>query len=174
MSKRPRILMLTWDGEVFRPLPSFMPYINREYEKGELYHLGPIEERSQASHNQYFAAVAEGFQNLNEESAKHFPGSEFLRKWALVQCGYCTETYYDMKNNAEALKLATTLRRHDEHLIIKVRDNVVQVFEAESQSKANMKKGIFEQSKRDVLDLIASMSRTTRSQLNNEARRHGR
>jgi hypothetical protein len=37
-----------------------------------------------------------------------------------------------------------------------------------------MKKQRFEESKRDVLDLVASMARTTQSQLNKEARHHGR
>jgi hypothetical protein len=168
--------MMKWEPEagVFRPLPSFLPYINREYSKDELYHLVPVEERSTASHNHFMASVSEGWSNLSEENAKHFPTPTHLRKWCLVQCGYHSETNYVMKNNAEARKLAATLRRHDEYLIIKVGDNVVQVFEAESQSKANMKRELFEKSKNDVLDMIASMSRTTASQLKNEGRHHGR
>ena len=171
---RPRVLMVNWDGEAFRPLASFMPYIKREYVVGELYHLALVEERSQASHNQYFAAVTEGYLNLNEASAKKFPSSEHLRKWALIQCGYCTETSYATKNGAEARKLAISFRRKDEYSIIRVLSDVVQVFEPESQSMASMKKERFEKSKREVIDLIASMARTTTPQLYREAKRHGR
>ena len=174
MSKRPRTLMLRWNGESFCPVPSYMAYITREYVIGEVYHLAPIEERSQASHSQFFAAVAEGFQNLSEENASRFPTSEHLRKWALCQTGYCKEINYACKNESEASKLALSLRNIDEYSIIRILGDVVQRFEPESQSMRSMKKERFEASKRDVLDLIASMARTTASQLNKEAKRHGR
>lgn len=172
--RRPRSILMGWDGAVFKPLSSFLPYCNREFTVGEVYCMAPVEERSMASHNAFFAAVHEGFQNLNEESAKHFPTENHLRKWSLVQTGYCSETNYACKNAAEARKLAIDLRKRDDYLIIKLHGDVVQVFEAESQNMSNMKKEIFEKSKRDVLDLIGSMARTSRPQLMKEGRHHGR
>ena len=174
MSRRPRTLVLNWDGEVFRPAPAFLAYCNREYVVGETYHLAPVEERSQASHRQYFAAVAEGFNNLNEESAKRFPSSEHLRKWALVQCGYCIRADYPLKNEKEARKLAADIRDLDEYAVIKPDGDVVTVWRAQSQSMAAMKKDNFEKSKRDVLDLISAMARTTTATLYKEGRRNGR
>lgn len=168
---RPRPVFMLWDGEVFVPHASFKHYCDREFTVGEVYPMATIEERSQKSHNQFFAAVADGFENLSEENAKHFPTSEHLRKWALVQCGYCTETNYVMANSKEARKLAIDIRKRDEYAVIKVRDNVVQVFDPESQSRAAMKKERFQQSKSDVLDLVATMSRTTRPQLMKNAGR---
>lgn len=174
MARRPRPVFLKWTGEVFQPEPSFKAYCAREYTVGEIYPMLPVEERSQASHSHYFAAVAEGFNNLSEENAKRFPDKEALRHWCLVQCGYCTETNYVLANSKEARKLAADIRRMSPYAVISIRDAVVVVWEAESQSRAAMKKEIFEKSKQDVLDMIASMSRTTRPQLEKEAKRHGR
>ena len=168
---RPRTVYMLWDGEVFKPNPSFRAYCDREFVVGEIYPMAPIEERSLASHNHYFAAVAEGWKNLSEENAKHFPTAEHLRHWALVQTGYCSEAYYHMTTNFEARKLAIDLRKRDPYAVISVRGSVVQVFTAESQSKAAMKKERFQQSKTDVLDLVASMARTTRPQLMKHAGR---
>lgn len=174
MARRPRPVFLKWTGDVFAPEPSFKNYCAQQYAVGEIYPMLPVEERSQSSHNHYFAAVAEGFNNLSEENAKRFPTSEHLRHWALVQCGYCSETNYVMANSKEARKLAAELRRKSPYSVLSIRDNVVVEWEAESQSKAAMKKDPFEKSKRDVLDLVASMARTTPAQLYKEGRRHGR
>jgi hypothetical protein len=183
MARRPRPVFLRWDGDVFVPHASFKAYCDREYVVDQVYPMLPVEERSQASHNHYFAALSEGFHNLSEENAKRFPSVDHLRAWALVQCGYCTETNYVLANSKEARKLAIDIRKRDPYAIIlihsdnRLRDSsskVVKIFDAESQSMAAMKKERFEQSKRDVLDLVASMANTTRAQLNKEARHHGR
>lgn len=171
---RPRPVFLKWEGTVFRPEPSFMHYCSQQYAVGEIYPMIPIEERSQNSHNHYFAAVSEGFNNLSEENAKHFPTSEHLRHWCLIQCGYCIETDYVLINAQEARKAMADVRQRSPYAVIQRKENVVKVWDAESQSYAAMKKDLFEKSKRDVLDMIASMARTTRPQLEREARRHGR
>jgi len=171
---RPRPVFLLWDGDVFKPAPSFKAYCDREYTVGEVYPMMPVEERSQASHNHYFAAVAEGFANLSEENAKRFPTAEHLRHWVLVQCGYATETNYVLANAREARKLASDFRRKEPYAVMQIKENVLTVWEAESQSKGAMKKDRFEDSKRDVLDMIAAMARTTPAQLYKEGRRHGR
>ena len=166
-SFRMQPVVFTWDGErrVMVPDPRFHNVCGRQYEHGEEYALELVEERSMASHRQYFAAVHEGWQNLSEENAKHFPTSEHLRKWALVQTGYCTETDFVADSEKEARKLIGYLRRLNAYSVIKLGGNVVKVFDPESQSTHAMKKARFEQSKKDVLDLIASMARTTRPQL---------
>lgn len=172
--RRPRPVFLKWTGEVFVPEPSFKAYCGREYKVNEVYPMIVEEDRSEASHNHYMASVAEGFNNLSEENAKRFPTPTHLRKWCLVQCGYCTETNFVLKDKKEARKLATEIRKRDEYAVMTIRDNVLTVWDAESQSKAAMKKEPFEKSKREVLDLIAGMARTTSAQLNREARHYGR
>jgi len=170
---RPRTVFMLWDGKVFRPIPSFRAYCDREFVVGETYPMAPVEERSSASHNHYFAALEEGWKNLSEENAKHFPTAEHLRHWALVQTGYCHEAYYHMADDLQAHKLALDLRRRDPYAIIIVRGSIVRVFTAESQSTASMKKERFQKSKNDVLDLIAAMARTSRVQLIKHAGRTG-
>ena len=84
---------------------------------------------------------------------------------------------------SEARKLAADIRQRDPYAVIVMSEDdrladrsssVVKVFDAESQSMAAMKKERFEQSKRDVLDLVAAMARTTPAQLYKEGRRNGR
>ena len=171
---RPRPAFLRWTGEVFTPEPAFVAYCSREFQAGAVYPMIVDEQRSQASQGHYFAALKEAFNNLSEENARQFPSSEHLRAWALVQSGYAHETNYVMASPEEARKLASGIRLRSPYAVISVKGNVVQVWDAESQSKAAMRKDRFEKSKQDVLDLVASMSRTTASQLNHEARRHGR
>jgi hypothetical protein len=172
--RRPRPVFLKWDGDVFVPEPSFKAYCDREYCIGEVYPMLPVEERSQSSHNHYFAALAEGFNNLSEENAKHFPTVEHLRHWALVQSGYAEETEFSLTTTKEARKLAAELRKINIYAVMSIRDTVLKIWTAESQSMAAMKKQRFEESKRAVLDLVAGMARTTPAQLNREAHRHGR
>lgn len=170
---RPRPVFMKWKKAegVFVPHPSFKHYCDREFIDGEVYPMATIEERTMKTHNHYFAAVQEGFDNLSEENAKNFPTSEHLRKWCLVQCGYCTETVYVLANEKEAQNAALDLRKRDGYAVMSRRGNVLKVWDAESQSMAAMKKERFQQSKSDVLDLIASMSRTTHPQLMHNAGR---
>jgi hypothetical protein len=174
MARRPRPVFCQWDGEVFKPHPRFKAYCDREYVVGETYPMMPVEEQSSGSRGYYFASLKEGFLNLSEENAKRFPSVEHLRKWCLVQCGYASQADFALANSKEARKLAADIRMRDPYAVIQIRDSVVRVFTAESQSPAAMKKERFEQSKNDVLDLVSSMSRTTRSQLEREGRKHGR
>jgi hypothetical protein len=174
MSRRPHPVLLRWNGDVFVPEPSFKARCGSDYEVGEVYPMLPVEERSQSSHNHYFAALAEAFHNLSEENAKHFPTIEHLRHWALIQCGFCTEANYVLSTVRIARDLARDVRKRSPYAVIRVEGNTVQVWDAESQSMAAMKKTKFEESKTAVLDLVASMARTTTSQLNKEAKRHGR
>lgn len=166
---RPRPIMAVWDGEVLRPLPRFRDLCNRQFAVHEEYPLQIVENRSMASHNFFFASIHEAWQNLNEDDAARFPTAEHLRSWALVQCGYCAENDIVCDNAAEARKLASTMRRYSPYAIIKVSGDVVKIFEPESQSMAAMKKERFEQSKADVLALVAGMARTTPAQLKKSA-----
>ena len=168
---RPRPVVCVWEGDVFRPLPRFQQLCDRQFAVHEEYPLMIVEERSQASHNHYFAAVAEAFNNLSEEWENRFPTSEHLRAWSLVQEGYCTENTYVCSTPAEARKLAATLRQLAPLSVISLKGNVVQHFVPESQSQMAMKKERFEASKAAVLARVASMARTTPAQLRNNAGR---
>lgn len=168
---RIRAVQCVWTGEHFVPLPRFMRLCDQQFCVHEEYALIPSEERSMTSHRGYFAQVKEAWKNLAEEFDGRFPTAEHLRSWALVQTGYATESTFVMDNEAEAKNLAISLRRMSPMAVLRVSGNVVQHFEAESQSVHAMKKERFEASKKAVLDLVSSMARTTPTELRRNAGR---
>lgn len=168
---RPRAVVFTWDGDVMIPLPRFRDLCNKQFVVHEEYPLSIVENRSLASHNHYFAALNEGWQNLNEQDAKRFPTPETLRAWCLVECGYCTDTRYVMDTPKDAKSMGLLLRKLSPLAVITIKGNIVVHYEAESQSAAAMKKERFEASKAEVLALVASMSRTTVAELKKNAGR---
>lgn len=176
---RPRAkpVLCLWDGDHFVPLARFKALCDRQFAVGEEYPLEVVENRSMAGHRGFMASVAEGWANLSEENAPRFPSPEHLRKWALVQCGYASLEETVLDSEKDARKFAAMIRRHEEYAVIRVKGNVVQVWTPRSQAMYGpdrMKRPEFEESSRAVLDLIASMSRTTRGELNREAKNHGR
>lgn len=163
------------------PLTRYANVCKRQFHELEEYSLAPIEVRSRASHNQYFAALEDGFHNLPEDlkslekrlDIKVPPDgwidSEHLRKWALCQTGWCDVGQFDFETKEEATRLAKFYRRQDEYAHIAVRGTHVTIKTAKSQSAAAMAKQPFEESKRAVLDLIETMIGVKSGTLNKEA-----
>jgi hypothetical protein len=168
---RIRPIACVWTGEHMVPLPRFKRLCDQQFEVNEEYPLIISEERNMSQHRGYFAAVKEGFDNLAEEYANGYPSPEHLRSAALVEAGYCTETSYVMDSPKDAKQLGIALRRLSPLAIIRISGNVVKHFEAESQSVREMKKPRFEASCRAVLEVIASMARTTPAELKKNAGR---
>lgn len=168
---RPRPVVFVWDGDSMIPLPRFKRLCDQQFAVHEEYPLVILEERSQASHNHYFAALTEAWRNLAEEHAVKYPTVEHLRADCLVKAGFCQETDYVLADKKEARKLAVDLRKMNPYSIIKVSDNVVKHFEPESQSRPAMKKDRFEDSKAEVLSIAAAMARTTPAELKKNAGR---
>ncbi len=102
------------------PLPRFGNMCGRQYHYGEEYPLVPLEARSRASHNQYFAALHDGFMNLPEKIAARWPSEEHLRKWLLVETGWFEEKEFDFDTEAQAKRLGTFIRTEDEYARIAV------------------------------------------------------
>jgi hypothetical protein len=168
---RIRPVECVWNGDHFIPLPRFKRLCDQQFVVHETYAIIPSEERSMTSHRGYFAQIHEAWKNLAEEFDGKFPSSEALRAWALVQTGYATEANYVMDSENDAKQLAVTLRRLSPLAVIRVSGNVVQHFEAESQSVRSMKKERFAESCKAVLELVSSMARTTPSELRKNAGR---
>ena len=170
---RPQIVIFKWNLErrVMIPLPRFHNVCGRQFEDGKDYPMDVHQERSRASHNQYFAAVNEMFINLPEKTAKQFPTSEYLRKWALVRTGWYVEKNFACKTEGHARNLASFIRKVDDYAVIAIKGDVVRVFEAKSQSIPAMGKEDFEKSKHDVLDLVSSMVGVTATQAKRQAGR---
>ena len=155
------------DGEVLRPLhPNAFA---RQYVEGEIHRLAPWEDRSQASHNHQFAAIHEAWKNLPEDQAERFPTSEHLRKWALIRAGYRNDTTIVAASPEDAQRLAALARSLDGYAVIVVRDDVVTVMTAKSQSARAMGKADFQASKDAVLGIVAGLIGTTPNELQQNA-----
>lgn len=174
MTKRPhriRPVMFVWNGQVMTPLPRFQRLCDAQFAVHEEYPLIPLEERSQASHNHYFAALTEAYMNLAEEYAQEFDSVEHLRAWCLCKAGFCTQTRYVLNTAEDARQMREALKEQSKSTIVKVAGNVCTVFAPLSQSRPAMKKEPFEASKHEVLAIAASMARTTPAELKKNAGR---
>lgn len=165
------------EGGVIETARAMVPHLRyarvaaRQFELGGEYPLEVVQNRSMASHNQYFAAVGEAYDNLPEKISASFPSAEHLRKWALIQCGHFEQKETEWDTRRDAMRHATFVRIEDEFARIKVDKTVVIVRRAKSQSLGAMKKKEFEQSKKDVLDLLESMTSVPKGSLMKHAGR---
>lgn len=148
-------LLFRWQGDSFEPLRPKLA--DKQYVVGAVYNLVPVEERSTASHNQFFASVSEAFNNLPEDQAERFKSSEHLRKWALIQAGFRDERSIVCSSHAEALRLAAFIEPMDDYAVVMVAGAAVRVYTARSQSYKAMPKGEFQRSKDAVLDVLAKL-----------------
>lgn len=173
MSGPPPILC-AWDGESFTPIPAHARICDRHYVVGERYALVPHEDRSQKSHNQYFAAIHDAWRNLPEGLAELYPTEEHLRKRALIVASFFVETAVTCATRAEALRWAKVARGMDEFAHVLVPHDApttVLIRTAKSQSMRAMGKDEFQRSKTLVLEIIAEMVGVTAGQLGREAGR---
>ena len=167
--RKERPIAAIWTGNHFVPLPRFQRLCDEQFEVNEQVALIRFEERSMSRHKAYFASINEAWKNLAEEYDGRFPSAEHLRATALVEAGYCTMEDHVLDSPDEAIKMAKTIRRHSPYTIMKRSGNVLRIFEPESQSVKAMSKERFDASCRAVLDIVASMSRSTPAQLRNNS-----
>lgn len=147
-------LLYFWEGDCFRPVPRHAKECDRRFTVGERYFLDEIQERSVASHRQFFAAIREGWMSLPDGIAERFPTPEALRKYALIRRGFRDERSIAAASRAEALRIAAFIRPMDEFAVVTVAGTVVTVFTAKSQSYRQMGKVEFQRSKQEVLEFI--------------------
>ena len=154
MSLTPPILC-NFDGESFIPLQPRLA--DKHFTAGESYPLIVHEPRSHASHNHYFAVVADAHLNLPEDLAERLPTPEHLRKYALIRAGYRDERSISCASKAEALRVAAFVKPMDEFAVVTVVEAVVTVYTAKSQSLRAMGARIFAESKEAVLAVLAGL-----------------
>lgn len=145
----------TWDGEAM--VPRHPQRADRYYTVGERYPLLVHEARSMQSHSHFFAALHEAWTNLPEDQAALFPTVEHLRKWALIKAGFADERSIVCSSKAEAARLAAFIRPMDEFAVVTVKEAVVRVYTAQSQSMRAMGATEFQRSKQAVLDIVSAM-----------------
>lgn len=161
MKPRPVIFdCVAFDDETIAMVPQrrFRRMADRQFVVGEEYILEVVEPRDMRSHRHFFATIHEIWKNLPETDDR-FPTSEHLRKWALVQTGYCTEKAIVCETAHDARLVAAAIRDENEFAVITVKGNVVKKFEPRSQSTGagGMKNEEFKASKKAVFDLCESL-----------------
>lgn len=154
-----------WNGEAFVPRRGFAARCDAELVVGETYRLQIVQERSAASHRHFFSAINEAWASLPEHKTDQFPTPEALRKWALIRAGYCDTRQIVASSKAEAVRLAAFVAPMDSHAVVTVRDAVVTVYTAHSQSVRAMDKAVFQESKDKVLAIIAEQIGVTPEEL---------
>ena len=159
MTDSPILLRYAGDGE-FRTVSGFWASrADRAYVVHEVYKMGEIHDRSQATHNHEFAAIADMWASLPERH-KHEPwaqSAEHLRKFALIMCRYCDTQTYPCGSRAEAERWAKNLRPLDEYSVVTVEGSTVYRFTAQSQSRRAMGAKLFGESKQAILDYIEDL-----------------
>lgn len=148
-------LPFSWDGETMIPLQPRLA--DKYYVVGETYRLEPRDDRSKASHDHFFAAVQEAWQNLPEGLVLQLPTADHLRKFALIRTGYCDARSVVCASKAEALRFAAFIRPLDDFSVVTAAECVVTVYTAKSQSMRAMGKKTFQESKDKVLDIVSAM-----------------
>lgn len=129
---------------------------------GEAYKMVEHHDRSANSHRHFFASVHEGWSNLPDQLLETYPTSEHLRKKALIWKGYRDERTIVAASGAEAQRIAAFVKPMDDFAVVTVKDAVVRVWTAKSQSMKAMGNRDFQQSKSDVLDFIDDLLRVDR------------
>lgn len=150
-------IVFRWTGDAMEPLSRFHNLVNEEFVVGELYRMEAIEERSQASHNHFFALLHDQWLTLPDHIALEFRTPEHLRKHALIMTGYRNERKFAAATPLEARRIAAFIKPRDEYAIVSVNENVVVEWTAQSQSRKAMGGPTFQKSKSDVLDYIDDM-----------------
>ena len=160
-----------WDGESFSPIGRYAKEADKHFVVGMVYRMVEHQERSKISHDHFFASVEEAWQNLPEGQAERFPSPEHLRKYALIRSGFGDSRQIVASSKAEALRIAAFIQPFDEYAIVTVKEAIVTVWTAQSQSQRAMGKQVFQKSKEAVLFLLSEMIGTDVTTLSQNAGR---
>lgn len=165
----PVLLRYAGDG-AFEPANGyFARKADREFVVGTTYTLVEHQERSSAAHNRFFASVEAAWRTLPDALLEEYPSATALRRKMLIRCGYADERSIVCASKAEAQRVAAFIRPMDQYAVVIVRDAVVRVCTAHSQSYRAMGRKEFNESAGRVLDAIANLVGVTLKELN-EAR----
>lgn len=151
-------LIFTWDGEVMRPAGAgWARRADKAFVVGERYSLVEEADRSQATHNHFFASLHDLWSNLPESMTEDFGNFEGFRKRGLIAKGYCTVADTVFSCEADAVKAAAIATGSDPYCVVDVRGQVVRIYRAESQSRRAMGAKRFAESKSAVLQWAADL-----------------
>ena len=159
MSAAPIILSYEGDGDFKAASAFYARKADETYVVHEKYPMVEQRDRSQATHNHEFAAIADMWQSLPErfQSEPWAQSPEHLRKYALIMCRYCDTQTFTCGSQAEARRWAANLRPMDEYSIVTFEGSTVYRFTAQSQSRRAMGKDRFQASKTAILEYIEDL-----------------
>ena len=166
-------ILCEWTGESFVPASGFWARkADAAYVVHEKYQMVEQNERSTATHNHFFAVVAEAWKNLPERytDASWAQSPEHLRKYALIRKGYSNSQTLVCSSRAEAMRVAAFLRPIDEFAVVTVNEAAVTRYTAKSQSRKAMGKEVFQESKQAVLDYLDDLLTLPRGTLQKEGK----
>lgn len=148
-------ILFQWDGEAMVPASQhWARQADKEFVVGERYRMIEHHDRSANSHRHYFSVLHDAWQTLPDDKLEIYPTSEHLRKKALVWKGHRDERSIVCASAAEAQRVAAFVKPMDDFAVVMVKDAVVRVLTAKSQSAKAMGAKDFAASKNDVLDFI--------------------
>lgn len=151
-------IAMKWDGESLSPANQYWAKkADEQFVIGQLHRIVEEAERSQASHNGYFAALHDAYLNLPESYAVRFIDETHFRKWALIRAGFSDLAEIVLSTPADASKLAQYAQSRDSYAVVVVSGNVVRIYTAKSQSKKAMGAAEFQRSKTAVLDVVSNL-----------------
>jgi hypothetical protein len=134
---------------------------DREFVIGETYLLGEVDERSDEAHKKQFAWLRDAWMSLPEDLMDLYPSPEHLRKRALIDCGFFTDSAVRCLSCAEAVRVAAQAQASDEFALVFVMGRTVTVRRARSQKKlrggGDMDRAEFNRAMQAVMELVASM-----------------
>jgi hypothetical protein len=144
-----------WDGKVMVPL---QPKIAaKDFEAGKVYRLVEEHDRSQRSHSHFFAVLQIAYNNLPDDLLEEYQSFEHFRKKLLIRTGFCDNQDFVCRSKAEALRLAAFVKPMNDYAIVVVKECVVRVLTAKSQSRKAMGAKDFAASKTMVLEYAARL-----------------
>lgn len=156
-------IQCVWTGEVFRPLNARQVRdAAAQHGQGEIVALDVVKGRSKTSHDHFFAVITEAHRSLPDGLAERFPTPDSLRHYALCQSGHCDVKHYACASNAEAIRWLPRIQALSPagSQVAVVGGHVV-IREPHSQSMKAMGGKVFQESKSDVLEVIATLLETT-------------
>lgn len=164
-------LLLQYEGEgEFKPASAYWAgRADKEFVIGEVYRMVEHHDRSANSHRHFFAAINDAWRNLPDHMIEEYPTAEHLRKKLLVRAGYADERSIVCASKAEAQRVAAFVRPMDEYAVVIVREAVVRVYTAQSQSMRAMGKKAFQESKEAVLNAIDDLLGVERGETSKNA-----
>lgn len=153
MSDDPIICRFT-DGALI-PSTNYQRHLAFErWDEGELVPVVEHSQRSDKSHDHYFATLGDMWATLPEDVSPDFPNVDVLRAHALIRTGYANKRQLVCRSNADAERAAAFMRPSAPLAIITVEGCVVTEWTAESQKYRAMGKRRFQESKDAVLGYV--------------------